>query len=415
MSHVRSLEGIGSGEEYSPDQLMSTCPADERPLAIRYDLDSLRSDQPIPPWYRPNRGDMWRFGGLLPLDPNDPEDREHIVSLKEGDTPEMSYTDHPAAQRGSFRLTIKDEGRFAHEPGGNPTQSFKDRGMSMVVSMARRFGLDKLAVPTQGNAGDSLAEYGVEANIDVGIAMPRSTDLPILGKVAAYEKFYPEVDLTVVDGTIQEAAEAVEKTYLSDGYFNVATFCEPGWRIEGKKTMGLELAEPPDPEGAWTLPDVIIYPTGGGTGILGMWKAFDELEALGLLGSDRPRMVCVQSAETAPLVEAFQQGDTDTTPVSPGNTLATGLNVTYGIGHFRVLEILYESDGHAIAVPEQSIAAALQHAYREMEWWICPEGAACLAALNPLLDQGVIEAGDDVVVFNTASLEKYIPNVRHLL
>lgn len=413
MSHVRCLEGIQSGAEYPADAVMNTCPEDRRPVTIRYELEALRSDSPIPPWYQYERDDLWRFGGLLPLDSGDPTDQPDIVSLGAGATPCRDYPEHPAAQRGSFRLQVKDEGQY--EANGNPTGSFKDRGMAVVVSMAQRLGVDRLAVPTQGNAGDALAEYGVAAGLDVGIGMPTDTDMPILGKVAAYEKVHDAVDLTVVEGTIQEAGEAVEATYLDEGYFNVATFQEPGWRIEGKKTMGLELAEPNAPSGEWTVPDVIVYPTGGGTGILGMWKAFEELEALGLIGPERPRMVSVQSIETAPIVEAFHRGDDDTTPVTPGKTIATGLNVAGGIGHFRVLDILYESEGHAIAVPEPSTATALQRTYHEKDWWICPEGAACLAALDPLLDRDVIQAGDDVVVFNTASLEKYLPSTRHLL
>lgn len=415
MSYVRCLEGIHSGAEYPSDRLLNTCPVDNRPLTIRYEMDRLRTQGAVPPWYHPEREDMWRFGGLLPLDIDDPDDEPFIVSLGEGNTPCIDYSEHPTAQRGSFRLQIKDEGRFPHESGGNPTQSFKDRGMAMVVSMARRLGLHRLAVPTQGNAGDALAEYGVAAELDVGIGMPRSTDLPILGKVAAYEKLYDNVHLTLVDGTIQEAGDAVQSTYLDEGYFKVATFEEPGWRIEGKKTMGLELAEPDAPDGEWSVPDVIVYPTGGGTGLLGMWKAFNELEELGLLGPERPRMVSVQSTETSPIVDAFEQGASDTEPAEPGSTVATGLNVAHGIGHARVLEILYESNGHAIAVPEESIGAALQRAYRDRGWWMCPEGAACLASLDLLLDKEVIQSGDEVVVFNTASLEKYLPNVRHLL
>jgi threonine synthase len=413
MSYARCLQGLGSGATYPADRVMNTCPVHGRPVVIRYDLDRLRSDRPIPPWYHPTRTDMWRFGGLLPLDVDDPADRSHVVSRGEGATPRLDYPDHPAAQRGSFRLQIKDEGRYGAD--GNPTGSFKDRGMAVVVSMARRLGLDALAVPTQGNAGDALATYGVAAGLEVGVAMPRDTDRPILGNVAALATLHDGVDLTVVEGTIREAGTAVEQTYLAQDYFLVATFQEPGWRIEGKKTMGLELAEPAAPDGEWSLPDVIVYPTGGGTGLLGMWKAFEELEALGLIGEERPRMVAVQSTETAPIVEAFRRGDADTTPVEPGDTMATGLNVADGIGHFKVLDILYESDGHALAVSDAATAAALRRTYHEKGWWICPEGAACLAALDPLVDRGVIQPGDDVVVFNTASLEKYLPAVRHLL
>jgi threonine synthase len=292
----------------------------------------------------------------------------------------------------------------------------------MVVSMAKQRGLRRLAVPTQGNAGDALARYGVAAGLEVAIGMPESTDRPILANVALQARLHPEqVHLDVTGGTIREAAALVEEKYLAgdpleDGYFNVATFREPGWRIEGKKTMGLELAEPETPGGAWSLPDVIVYPTGGGTGVLGMWKAFGELEALGLIGPERPRMVSVQSEATAPLVDAFDRGAEDTQTVAePGETSATGLNVPGGVGHFRVLDILYESGGAAVAVSEEALEHALADAFRETGWWICPEGAACLAALEPLIERGIIRQGDEVVVFNTASLEKYLPAVRHLL
>lgn len=417
MSYVRCLRGISSGVEYSPDRPMHLCEEDGRPVEMIYDLDRLQADYPDGSWRDSERPDMWRFGPLLPLDPNDEGDREHIITLGAGHTPRLSYSGHPVAQDAGFDLTIKEEGRAHEGYGANPTQSFKDRGMASVVSMAKRLGIGRLAVPTQGNAGDALVEYGVAADLEVAVGMPQTTDLPILGKVAASEKLHPDqVQLDVTEGTISEAGELVAEKYLSDGYFNVATFKEPGWRIEGKKTMGLELAEPDEAGGAWSLPDVILYPTGGGTGVLGMWKAFDELEALGLIdAADRPRMVSVQSSETAPVVRAFEEGAADTTPVDPGDTLATGLNVAGGVGHFRVLEILYESEGHAIAVSEEALAEAFQEVYRAKGWWITSEGAACLAALEPLTENGVIEAGDEVVVFNTCSLEKYLPAMRHLM
>jgi threonine synthase len=239
--------------------------------------------------------------------------------------------------------------------------------------------------------------------------------MPILGKVAAYARFYDTVTLDVVKGTIREAGELVKQKYLPRGYFNVATFQEPGWRIEGKKTMGLELAEPIREGEPWDLPDVIIYPTGGGTGILGIWKAFDELEALGLIDEKRPRIVSVQSDRTAPIVEAFASGALDTSPVTPGQTLATGLNVPGGIGHFRVLEILRASCGTAIAVPESAIAETLRTVYASKRWWISPEGAACIAAVDQLVEQDLISPQSRVVSFNTGSLEKYLPSLRHLL
>ena len=429
MAYVQSLRGIGSGASYPPGRVMNLCEEDGRPVEIVLDIERLRREQPGSAWYHPERPDMWRFGALLPLDVADPEDRRFITSLGEGATPLRPYDEHGLAQKKGFSLYVKDEGKAARrspaEPrshGANPTQSFKDRGMAMVVSMARQRDLRRLAVPTQGNAGDALVRYGVAAGLEVAVGMPATTDRPILANVALEARLHPDhVHLDVTDGTIREAAALVEEKYLrgdpsAESYFSVATFREPGWRIEGKKTMGLELAEPATPDGDWSLPDVIVYPTGGGTGILGMWKAFDELEALDLIGPERPRMVSVQSAATAPLVEAFEDRAEDTETVEePGETSATGLNVPGGVGHFRVLEILYESGGEAVAVAEADLEEALVEAFRETGWWICPEGAACLAALEPLVERGAIREGDEVVVFNTASLEKYLPAVRHLL
>ena len=416
MSYTRCLRGLASGIEYAADQLMNLDPADGRPVEMVLDVERLMTELPDLGWYHPDRNDMWRFGALLPLDIEDPDDRQYIVSLGEGHTPELNYSDHPLAKQVGFRLSVKEEGRAVPGWGSNPTQSFKDRGMAMVVAMARKLGLKNLAVPTQGNAGDSLASYAVAAGLEVAIAMPDDTPMPILGKVAGYAKLYPEqVHLDVVKGTIREAGTLVKEKYLSDGYFNVATFQEPGWRIEGKKTMGLELAEPKSSGDPWQLPDVILYPTGGGTGILGMWKAFEELEALGLIAPDRPRIVSVQSEATAPIVRAFESGASDTTAVEPGSTIAVGLNVPGGVGHFKVLEILYRSEGCAVAVSEEAIANALQTTFARKGWWIGSEGAACLAALEPLIDRGVIQSGDHVVAFNTGSAEKYLPELRHLL
>ncbi len=407
MAYVRCLRGIGSGRTYPPDTVMNLCPEDGRPVEIVLDLERLRAGRPGTTWYHPERPDLWRFGALLPLDIDDPADRPHIVTLGEGATPTWSYDDHPVARRAGFRLTVKDE-------GGNPTGSFKDRGMAMVVSMARKLGVRRLAVPTQGNAGDALARYGLAAGLEVAIVMPDDTDAPILNSVAACAARHPgQVHLDVVRGTIREAGRLVREKYLADGFFNVATFQEPGWRIEGKKTMGLELAEPEPGTTTWRLPDVILYPTGGGTGILGMWKAFDELEALGLLGAERPRIVSIQSTATPPVVNAFRAHAADAPPVEAGTTIATGLNVAGGVGHFRVLDILYRSHGYAWAVSEADLAAALRAVVADTGRPVCPEGAACLAALAPLVERAVIRPGDHVVAFNTATLEKYRPSPTH--
>lgn len=416
MSFVRCLRGVHSGAEYPADVPMNLDPVDGRPVEMVLDLDRLRAERPDLGWYHPERRDLWRFGGLMPLDIDDPADRAHIVDIGGGYTPELRYASHALARQHGFQLTVKEEGRAVPGWGANPTGSFKDRGMAVVVAQARKLGLGKLAVPTQGNAGDSLATYGVAGGLEVAIVMPDDTPLPILGKVAAYERLYPgRVHLDVVEGTIREAGALAKKTYLADGFFSVATFQEPGWRIEGKKTMGLELAEPARPGGDWRLPDVVVYPTGGGTGVLGMWKAFGELEALGLIGPERPRMVSVQSEATPPLVRAFEAGDADTTPGPAGKTLATGLNVVGGVGHARVLEILRASEGAAVAVSEADIRQTLHDAVAATGWWLSSEGAAALAALPDLVDRGLIRPGDRVVAFNTGSLEKYLPEQRPYL
>jgi threonine synthase len=319
------------------------------------------------------------------------------------------------ARKAGFSLGTKDEGKAHAGFGANPTQSFKDRGMAMTVSMARYHGLQKLAVPTQGNSGDSLCEYADAAGMSAVIAMPKDTPMPILGRVAALAQASDRFHLQLVDGTIREAGNLLKKEWIPNGWFSVATFQEPGWRIEGKKTLGLELAEPTAPDKPWALPDVIIYPTGGGTGVLGMWKAFSELESLGLIGPQRPRIICVQAQATRPLVHAFENGLGDTVGADAGSTLAYGLNVPGGVGHSRVLDIIRDSKGLALAISEEDIKRTLSGTWNDKHWWICPEGSACVAALPALLEQEMIRQGDKVVVFNTGSLEKYLPDLRHLL
>ena len=416
MSYVRCLRGLASGIEYPADVPMNLDPVDGRPVEMVLDLERLSVEQPDAGWYRPRRRDMWRFGALMALDANDTTDAAHLVPLGEGATPLLDYRNHPVATAAGLALEIKDEGKAHPGFGANPTQSFKDRGMAMVAAQARRLGLSKLAVPTQGNAGDSLVRYALAGGLTVAVAMPEDTPLPILGSVAAAARLHPDrVALELVGPTIREAGAFLKEHYVPRGYFSVATFQEPGWRIEGKKSLGLELAEPRDGSAQWSLPDAVVYPTGGGTGVLGMWKAWDELEALGLIDSRRPRMLCVQSRATAPLVRAFEAGADDTTVVEAGSTLATGLNVPGGVGHFRVLQIIRASGGAAVAVDEADITAELSRTWRLTHDWISPEGAACLAVVPQLLDRGLLRDRERVVVVNTGSSEKYLPALRHLL
>lgn len=417
MGYLRCLQGTGSGIEYPPETLMNLDPADGRPVQMVLDLERLARDKPDAAWYDPSRKDLWRFGALMPLDITDPADAAHIVALGEGHTPLLDYADDPVAKMAGLKLQLKDEGQAWPGYGANPTQSFKDRGMAMVVAMARRHGLTRLAVPTQGNAGDSLVRYGLAGGLEVVVAMPDDTPMPILGQVAAMARLHPgRIHLELVKGTIREAAALLKKDYWPNGWFNVATFQEPGWRIEGKKTLGLEMAEPARGETRWSLPDAIVYPTGGGTGVLGMWKAFDELQALGLVDARRPRMICVQSEVTTPLVRAFDAGALDShAEPQTGPTIATGLNVPAGVGQFRVLQIIRASGGAAVAVSEADTASALRRVWRERHHWISPEGAACLAALPQLLDRGLLKRGERVVAVNTGSLEKYLPDLRRHL
>jgi threonine synthase len=397
---------------------MGLCPSDAHRVEVVIDLQRLKAEQGLSGWLNAQKHDMWRFGGLLPLDSSDPRDRARIISLGEGGTPCRPYP-NAIADRVGCRLEVKDEGKPYAGHGANPTLSFKDRGMAMTVSMAGAFGLTRLAVPTQGNAGDSLAEYAVAAGIEAAIVMSPDTDRPVLGRVAALARLHPDrITLDLVEGTIVDCARRVREHYVPRGYFSVATFQEPGWRTEGKKTLGLELAEPSGDRLAdrrWRAPDVIVYPTGGGTGVVGMAKAFDELEGLGLIGPDRPRMVCVQSIATAPLVRAFEAGDADITPLPPGSTIATGLNVARNVGHVDVLRIVRETGGCALAVTDDMIRDTIRAEWRERRFAWSPEGAATLAALPELADRGMIQPGDRVVLVNTAAAEKYLPTIRGLL
>lgn len=303
-----------------------------------------------------------------------------------------------------FDLWIKDEGTAAVPGGGNPTASFKDRGMAMVAAMARRLGVKRLVVPTQGNAGDSLVEYARAAGLEVAVILPDDTPAPIMNRIRDAAAADPAVRFELVKGTIREAGALMRSKYLPDGWFSAATFAEPGWRIEGKKTLGLEIAEQMGAGRSFVLPDVIVYPTGGGTGILGMWKAFEELLHLGWATGSMPRFVCVQSDATEPLSRAWRSGAVDTTAVEAGSTVAVGLNVPGGVGHFRVLEIVRASRGRVISVPEVLIA---EWSARCAAQGIGPEGAACLAALEPLVEAGAVLPGDRVVVVNTCGPGKY--------
>src|SRR4051812_29207207 len=415
MRYLAHLVSPSSGAIYPARRVMNLCEVDGRPVQMAIDLDRLRAERGRDGFWDPSRRDMWRFGGLLPLDVTDPDDLPLVMTLGEGCTPELRYP-HPLGDRLGCDLRVKDEGRPHRGFGANPTLSFKDRGMAMTVSMARALGLKRLAVPTQGNAGDALARYAIAAGIEAAIVMSPDTDLPVLGSVAAMAKLHPQwIILDLVEGTIVDCAARVRDHYVPSGYFSVATFQEPGWRTEGKKTLGLEMAEPRDERLAsrtWKLPDVIVYPTGGGTGVVGMAKAFDELEALGLIGGGRPRMICVQSVATDPIVRAMAEGAADVTPRPAGKTVATGLNVAQNVGHVNVLRIIRETGGCALAVTDEQIRETIRAEWRDRRFAWSPEGAATLAVLPELADRGMVRPGDRVVLGNTGSPGKPLPSIR---
>ncbi len=383
MSYVTTLESAIDGTKL-PAGTLQTMHAD-RPLWVRYDLDGVRSGV--------SRGDlsardqtMWRYRELLPY-----EREEDIVSLGETMTP-MIPCPRLGAAMGAPNLFIKDESRL-------PTGSFKSRGMAMAVTMAKALGVKRLAVPTAGNAGGALAAYAARAGLECFVFMP--ADTPIVNRLEA-GLFGARAFL--VNGLITDCGAIVKQGAERMGWFDVSTLKEP-YRIEGKKTMGLELAEQFD----WKLPDAIIYPTGGGTGLIGMWKAFAELEAIGWLESDRkPKMFSCQSSGCAPIVRAFDNGERFAEPWENAKTIASGLRVPKAVGDFMILDAVRESGGAALATAEESIDKWMRLATSLEGISLCPEAAACLGALEAALKQKRVNANDKIVIFNTGAVQKYI-------
>ncbi|HKE29106.1 MAG TPA: threonine synthase [Bryobacteraceae bacterium] len=352
------------------------------PLLVRYDLDTIRVK-----WRRrevPNgRSSMWRYAPVLP--PSD----DFIVSLGEGWTP-LIQTRRLGAHLGADNLWVKDEGL-------NPTASFKARGLSCAISMCSELGIRKVAIPSAGNAASALAAYAAAAGIESHIFMPRDVPQANYLECKAYG-----ANVTLVDGLISDCGRMVAERGPQEGWFDVSTLKEP-YRIEGKKTMGYEVAE----QMSWELPDAIFYPTGGGVGLIGMWKAFEEMERLGWIGSRRPKMIAVQAAGCAPVVRAFEENEPRSRFFENASTVAAGLRVPKPLGDFLVLEAVRASRGTAIAVSDdEMLDAGIQLASME-GIYAAPEGAACVAALGKLLASGFLERGDHIVIYNTGSGLKY--------
>lgn len=380
MSFLSHLECGKCGERHNADALQNLCHKCAKPLLARYDVERAKESVTRASWEK-GRDDLWRFAQMLPV-----RDGHFVASLGEGMTPLLTG-DRLAEETGVRRLFVKDE-------SSNPTGSFKARGMTTAVSRARELGVRHFAVPTAGNAGAALAAYAARSGALADIYMPSDTPR---GIVRECEAFGARVHL--VKGLITDAAKEVQ---ARKDVFDVSTLREP-YRVEGKKTMGYELAA----QHNWVLPDVLVYPTGGGTGIVGMWKAFDELEQLGLIGSERPRMVSVQSEGCAPIVRAFQEGKTEATPWENAHTTAWGLRVPRAIGDFLILRALRDSKGAAVAVSEDAIRNAMTDLAKHAGLYAAPEGAATLAGLRSLLDSGVVRRDESVVLFNTGSQFPY--------
>jgi threonine synthase len=381
-SFATHLECSRCQEDFPLDQIQQVCKADGGPLLVRYDLRRVR-DSITKEVLRARPETLWRYRELLPMRGED------SVSLGEAMTP-LNGAPRLGAELDLPGLLIKDEGLL-------PTGTFKARGAAVGVTRAAELGVKTLALPTAGNAGAAWAAYGARAAMRVVVVMPETTPDVIIRETSAYG-----ADVYLVAGSIADAGAIVKKACSARGWYDASTLREP-YRIEGKKTMGFELAE----QLGWRLPDVIIYPTGGGVGLIGMWKAFDELRALGWLDQKRPRFVAVQAEGCAPIVRAFVDGRPESEPWPDPRTFAAGIRVPKALGDFIVLKALRESGGIAVAVSETEIAQSMQAAGAAEGMLLCPEGGAAIAGTAKLRRDGWIREGEEVVVFNTGTGLKY--------
>src|SRR5688500_3267219 len=382
--NVLHLECAACNLRHEARRLLNLCTECGKPLLVRYDLEAAARTL-TKESLGGRRSDMWRYREVLPVEKDD-----HLVSLGEGLTP-LLRSKNLARELRIDELYIKDESQ-------NPTQSFKARGMSAAVSMAKELGATKLAAPSAGNAAGALAAYAARAGLECFIFMPRDTP-----RANVIECEQTGAHVTLMDGLITDCGAEVARRKDAEGWFDVSTLKEP-YRVEGKKILGYELAEQMD----WQLPDVIIYPTGGGTGLIGMWKAFDEMEQLGWIGPKRPRMVTVQASGCAPIVRAFQDGTRHADEFPNAATVASGLRVPKAIGDFLILDALRASGGTAVDVTDEELIAAVGEIGAAEGVFCAPEGAACLPALRKLMSRGEVKASERIVLFNTGAGVKYL-------
>ncbi len=383
MPNVTHLECSLCAQHFAANQIHNLCSCGGA-LLVRYDLDAIRKT-----WTRDSlaqaKPDLWRYWPVLPVNR-----RESVVSLGEGMTP-LIETKRLGAAVGAKDLWVKDEGL-------NPTGSFKARGMSAAISMARELGITKIAVPSAGNAASAAAAYAAAAGIEAHIFMP--VDVPQANFIECKAL---GAHVTLVNGLISDCGKIVNERKDKEGWFDVSTLKEP-YRIEGKKTMGYEVAE----QFGWKLPDVIFYPTGGGVGLIGMWKAFDEMQTLGWIGSERPKMIVVQAAGCQPMVRALERGDQRAEFWQDASTVAAGLRVPKPLGDKLILDAVRASGGTALAVnDDELIDAGIELASLE-GMFVAPEGAACIPALRKLLATGFLKPSERIVIYNTGAGLKYL-------
>ncbi|MFC1996342.1 threonine synthase [Chloroflexota bacterium] len=388
MSYLLDLYCYDCKRIYDASRIQTYCPDCQAPLIVNYDLTaakrSLDRDE-----FRHRPTGMWRWHELLPV-----HEPENMIHLGEGDTP-LLHLPHIGSSLGLSQLYVKDESI-------NPTGTFKARGLAAAISKAKELGLKKVIIPTAGNAGGAMAAYAARGGLEAYIFMPQDTP-----EANIKESRIAGATVILIDGLISEAAGMAGEKARAEGWFDVSTFKEP-YRAEGKKIMGYELAE----EFGWELPDVIIYPTGGGTGLIGMWKAFKEIATMGWLENDkRPRMVAVQADGCAPVVDAFSSGSQFCDFWIGASTLASGLRVPKSFADQIILDDLRESDGSAVAVSDESIMEAQKKMACEEGIFAAPEGAATLAGLEQLVQDGWVEPDQKVVLFNTGTGLKYLRNI----
>lgn len=375
MARIASYQCTRCNEHFAGDHPINLCPSDGGVLYVRYDLDAIKSKFSREA-LQGRVHSMWRYADVLPDAPP--------VTLGEGFTPMLP--------------SRRWKNAFIKEEAYNPTGSFKARGLCLAVTMAKHHGHKKLAIPSAGNAGSALAAYCAAAGMEAHIFMPK--DVPIANQVEC--KLYG-AKINLIDGLISDCGRMVAEQKEKNGWFDVSTLKEP-FRVEGKKTMGYEIAE----QMQWELPAAIFYPTGGGVGMIGMWKAFEEMEALGWIGSARPKMIAVQAAGCAPIAKAMEQGKAASEMVQDAKTFAAGLRVPKPYGDYIVIDIVKKSGGQAIAVSDVEMRAAISECAEKEGLFVCPEGAASFVAYEKMLASGSLSADDKVVLFNTGSGLKYM-------